>query len=84
MGYDVEEKKAKKNLIRQALPKKSKIKEDNDVDDKDDEVTLPISTTVTLNHNLQSHAALLVTGQLASLEWRKYFPPIIFSFSWWD
>ena len=68
MGYDVEEKKAKKNLIRQTLPKKSKIKEDNDVDDKDDEVTLPIPTTVTLNRNLQSHAALLVTGQLASLE----------------
>ena len=50
------------------MPKKSKIKEDKDVDDKDDEVTLPIPTTVTLNHNLQSHAALLVTGQLASLE----------------
>ena len=68
MGYDVEEKKAKKNLIRQPLPKKSKIKEDNHVEDKDDEVTLPISTTVTLNHNLQSHAALLVTGQLASFK----------------
>ena len=68
MGYDVEEKKAKKNLIRQPLPKKCKIKEDNHVEDKDDEVTLPISTTVTLNHNLQSHAALLVTGQLVSLK----------------
>ena len=47
MGYEVEEKKARRTLIRQPLPKKSKIKENNDVDVEDDVVPLPISTTVT-------------------------------------
>ena len=47
LGYEVEEKKARRTLIRQPLPKKSKIKENNDVDDEDDVVPLPISTTVT-------------------------------------
>ena len=39
MGYKVKEKKAKRTLIRQPLPKKSKIKENNDVDDEDDDET---------------------------------------------
>ena len=47
LGYEVEEKKARRTLIRQPLPKKSKIKQNNDVDDEDDVVPLPISTTVT-------------------------------------
>ena len=32
--------------MRQPLPKKGKIKENNDVDDEDDVVPLPLSTTV--------------------------------------
>ena len=47
LGYEVEEKKARRTLIRQPLPKKSKIKENNDVGDEDDVGPLPISTTVT-------------------------------------
>ena len=47
LGYGVEEKKARKTLIRQALPKKNKIKENNDDNDEDDVVLLPICTTVT-------------------------------------
>ena len=47
MGYEVEEQKARGTLIRQPLPKKSQIKENIDVDDEDDAVPLPISTTVT-------------------------------------
>ena len=47
LGHEVEKKKAKRFLIRQPLPKKGKIKENNDVDDEDDVVALPISTTVT-------------------------------------
>ena len=47
MGNEVEEKKARRTLIRQPLPKKN-----DDVDDDDDAVPLPMST------------ALLVTGQL--------------------
>ena len=39
-------KKEKKTLIRQPFPQKSKIKENNDVDDEDDVVPLPISPTV--------------------------------------
>ena len=46
MRYKVEEKKAR-TLIRQPLPKRSKVKENNDVDDEDDVIPLPISTTVT-------------------------------------
>ena len=46
MGYEVEEKKGRRNLIRQPLPKQSKINENNDVNDLDDLVPLPISTTV--------------------------------------
>ena len=43
MGNEVEEKKARRTLIRQSLPKKN-----NDVDDDDDDaVPLPISTAVT-------------------------------------
>ena len=76
LGYEVEEKKARRTLIRQPLPKKSKIKENNDIDDEDDcrlwfrnskryrqGNSLPISLLL-LNHSLQSHAALLITGQL--------------------
>ena len=37
MGYNVKEKKARRTLIRQPLPKKGKIKENNDVDDEDDD-----------------------------------------------
>ena len=37
MGYKVKEKKARRTLIRQPLPKKCKIKENNDVDDEDDD-----------------------------------------------
>ena len=40
-------KKARRTLIRQLLPRKCKIKENNYVDDEDDVVPLPISTTVT-------------------------------------
>ena len=47
LGYEVEEKKARRTLIRQPLPKKSKIKENNDVGDEDDVVPLPRSTAVT-------------------------------------
>ena len=47
MGYEVAEKKARRTLIRQPLPKESKIKENNDVDDADDVVPLAISTTAT-------------------------------------
>ena len=47
LGYEVEEKKARRTLIWQPLPKKGKIKQNNDVDDEDDVVPLPISTTVT-------------------------------------
>ena len=47
LGYEVEEKKAKRILIRQPLPKKNKIKENSDVDDEDNVVPLPISTTAT-------------------------------------
>ena len=47
LGYEVEEKKARRTLIRQLFPKKRKIKENSDVDDEDDVVPLPISTTVT-------------------------------------
>ena len=47
LGYKVEEKKARRTLIRQHLPKKSKTKENNDVDDKDDVVPIPISITAT-------------------------------------
>ena len=47
MGCEVEEKKARGTLITRPLPKKSKIKENNAVDDEDDAVPLPISTTVT-------------------------------------
>ena len=43
MGYEVEQKKAR-ILIRKPLPKKSKIKE-NDVNDEDYVVPLPIFTT---------------------------------------
>ena len=47
LGYEVEERKASRTLIRQPLLKKSKIKENNDVDDEDDAVPLPIFTTLT-------------------------------------
>ena len=47
LGYEVEEKKARRTLIRQPFPKNRKIKENSDVDDEDDVVPLPISTTVT-------------------------------------
>ena len=47
LGYEVEEKKATRTLIRQPLPKKIKIKENNDVGYEDDVVFLPISTNVT-------------------------------------
>ena len=40
-------KKARRTLIRQSLPKESKIKENDDVDDDDDIVSLYVSTTVT-------------------------------------
>ena len=39
--------KERRILIRQPLPKNSKIKENNDIDDEDDVVSLPICTTVT-------------------------------------
>ena len=55
LGYEVKEKKARRTLIRQPFPKKSKIKENNDVDD---------DLLLLLNQNLQSHAALLINGQL--------------------
>ena len=45
--YEVEEKKGRSTFIRQPLPKKSKIKENSDVNDEDDVVPLCISTTVT-------------------------------------
>ena len=41
LGYEVEEKKARRILIRQSLHKKSKIKENNDVDDEDDLASSP-------------------------------------------
>ena len=44
MGYEVEEKKTKRTLIKQPFPNKSKIKE-NDVNDEDYVVPLPIFTT---------------------------------------
>ena len=47
LGYEVEEKKAIRTLIKQSLPKKGKIKKNNDADDEDDVVPLPISATVT-------------------------------------
>ena len=47
LGYEVEEKKTRRTLIRQPLPKKSKIKENNDVDDEYDVDPLPSSTTGT-------------------------------------
>ena len=47
LGCEVEEKKARGTLITRPLPKKSKIKENNAVDDEDDAIPLPISTTVT-------------------------------------
>ena len=50
MGYEVEGKKARRTLTRHPFSKKSKIKENNDVDDKDDAVPLSISTTVTKSH----------------------------------
>ena len=43
----MEEEKARRTLIRQPFPKKFKIKENSDVDDEDDVVPLPISTTDT-------------------------------------
>ena len=53
LGYEVEEKEARRTLIRQLLPKKSKVKENNDVDDEDDVVPLPISTTYShMQHSL--------------------------------
>ena len=59
------ERKQRRTLIRQPFPKKSKLKENNDVDDEDDVVPLPMYLLLLLNHNLQSHAALLIiTGQL--------------------
>ena len=54
LGYQVKEKKARRTLIRQPFPKKSKIKENIDVND----------LLLLLNQNLQSHAALLINGQL--------------------
>ena len=47
LGYEVEEKKAIRTLIKQSLPKKGKIKKNDDADDEDDVVPLPISATVT-------------------------------------
>ena len=47
LGYEVEEKKTRRTLIRQPLPKKSKIKENNDVDDECDVDPLLSSTTGT-------------------------------------
>ena len=44
LGCGVEEKNARRTLIRQPLPKKSKIKE-NDVSDEDYVAPLPIFTT---------------------------------------
>ena len=41
LGYEVEEKKARRILVRQSLHKKSKIKENNDVDDEDDVASPP-------------------------------------------
>ena len=41
LGYEVEEKKARRTLIRQPLPEKSKIKENNDFYNHDDVVSLP-------------------------------------------
>ena len=41
LGYEVEEKKARRILVRQSLHKKSKIKENNDVDDEDDVASFP-------------------------------------------
>ena len=46
LGYEVEEKKARRTLTRQPLPKKSKIKQNNDVDDENDVVPLPTSTYI--------------------------------------
>ena len=47
LGNEVKQKKARRTLIRKLLPKKCKIKENNYVDDEDDVVPLPTSTTVT-------------------------------------
>ena len=48
LGYEAEEKKARRTLIRQPLPKKRKIKENNDVDDEYGvDPSLPLSTTGT-------------------------------------
>ena len=41
LGYEVEEKKARRILVRQSLHKKSKIKENNDVDDEADVASPP-------------------------------------------
>ena len=41
LGYEVEERKARRTLIRQPLPEKSKIKENNDFYNHDDVVPLP-------------------------------------------
>ena len=41
LGYEVEEKKARRTLIRQPLPEESKIKENNDFYNQDDVVPLP-------------------------------------------
>ena len=90
LGYEVEEQKARGTLIRQPLPKKSKIKENIDVDDEDDAVPLPISTTVTDSQPTVTCSIpynLSVTP-LASLDhsycMNEHFPSIIFRFSWWN
>ena len=90
LGYEVEKQKARGTLIRQPLPKKSKIKENIDVDDEDDVVPLPISTTVTESQPTVTCSIpynLSVTP-LASLDhsycMNEHFPSIIFRFSWWN
>ena len=58
LEYEVEEKKARRTLIRQPLPKKSKFRENNDVDDEDDVVPLPLSTTVTESQSMLTCSTL--------------------------
>ena len=58
LEYEVQEKKARRTLVRQILPKKSKIKGNKDVDDEDDVVPLPISTTVTESQPAVTYSTL--------------------------
>ena len=85
LGYEVEEKKAR-ILIRKPLPKKSKIKE-NDVNDEDYVVPLPIFTTESQPTVTCSTSYNWSATPLASLDHsycmneKKHVPPIIFRFS---